>query len=74
MTERHYDDGTEPDILPHYMTCHGPCDQGRKPCPCPVACEMETPERFDALEILGKLVVLALAALGFVVLLAWGLR
>jgi hypothetical protein len=21
--------------------CYGPCQQGRKPCPCPQACEIE---------------------------------
>ena len=30
-----FDDGTEPTV----MRCTGPCDQGDKPCPCPVACE-----------------------------------
>lgn len=40
--ERHYDNGTEPDILPHY--CCGPCNQGRKPCPTPWACQQPEPE------------------------------
>lgn len=25
--------------------CTGPCDQGRRECPCPNACETEEPER-----------------------------
>lgn len=37
--ERHYTNGTEPDILPHYSRCAGPCDQGRKVCPCPSRCQ-----------------------------------
>lgn len=61
---REYHDGTEPDTLPHYSVCHGPCDQGRKACPCPVACEREAPENFNGLEILGKLVVWFLALVG----------
>jgi hypothetical protein len=36
--ERHYTNGTEPDVLPHYSRCTGPCDQGRKLCPTPEAC------------------------------------
>jgi hypothetical protein len=28
--------------------CAGPCDQGRKPCPVPEACEAPTREPFDA--------------------------
>ena len=68
MTERYYNDGTEPDVLPHYSRCSGPCDQGRKKCPCPVACEMEAPEDFNALEILGKFVVGVLALIGLGVL------
>ena len=38
--ERHHTNGTEPDVLfPHYPRCTGPCDQGRKLCPCPTACQ-----------------------------------
>ena len=42
--ERHYDDGTEPTILPHMRCCNGPCQQGRKPCPAPDACELQEVE------------------------------
>lgn len=42
--ERHYDDGTEPTILPHMRCCGGPCNQGRKPCPAPDACELQEPQ------------------------------
>lgn len=66
MTERYYQDGTEPTVLPHYMTCHGPCDQGRNPCPCPVACEMEAPnsDELGVFEFLGKAVIIVLALIG----------
>ena len=37
--ERHYQDGTEPTILPHQARCAGPCQQGRALCPCPELCE-----------------------------------
>lgn len=68
MTERYYSDGTEPDVLPHYAHCGGPCDQGRKPCPCPIACEREAHE-FDGLELLGRLVLYFLALVGAGVLI-----
>lgn len=68
MTERYYNDGTEPDVLPHYARCHGPCDQGRKPCPCPVACEMEAPDELSILGIFVKFIVGVLAMIGFGVL------
>lgn len=38
-------------MKPH---CTGPCEQGRRPCPCPLACEAEdTVGQKDALELLG---------------------
>ena len=37
--EHHFQDGTEPTILPHYARCTGPCQQGRVACPCPQSCE-----------------------------------
>ena len=65
---KEYHDGTEPDTLPHYTFCGGPCDQGRKPCPCPIACEREA-DNFDGLELLGKAVVWVLALIGLGVLI-----
>jgi hypothetical protein len=61
--DREYNDGTEPTSLPHYTFCNGPCDQGRKACPCPVACEREDPS-MSGFEILGKLVIVVLALVG----------
>lgn len=60
---KEYHDGTEPDTLPHYAHCSGPCQQGRAPCPCPMACEREAND-FDGLEFLGKIVVWILALIG----------
>lgn len=50
--------------------CHGPCEQGRKPCPTPDACELQEPVCTDGLELLGiASIAVALLAL-MVVLLA----
>ena len=36
--EHHFNDGTEPTILPHQARCAGPCQQGRVARPCPPQC------------------------------------
>ena len=49
MVERHYTNGTEPDVLPHFSDtypapmecCSGNCDQGRR-CPARQAAEAAT--------------------------------
>ena len=46
----------------NYPHCTGPCHQGDKECPCPMACE--SPEDFNALETLGKLIIWFLALVG----------
>ena len=61
--EKHYTDGTEPTILPHVRCCTGPCDQGRKPCPAPDACELRND---DDLEMLGRIVLAIICALATV--------
>lgn len=65
--ERHYSNGTEPDVLPHWE-CHGPCRQGRAECPTPEACE-RPPGDPDGLELLGGLavVLLVIVVLGLLV-------
>lgn len=68
MTERYYTDGTEPDVLPHYSRCTGPCDQGRKKCPCPAACEAQDD---DGVEAIGLLACLGIAVIGIVGLVAF---
>ena len=41
--------------------CNGPCDQGRKPCPCPSACGLEEPPQHSIMRvILGDLVIAVL--------------
>ncbi len=48
-------EGAEPDVLPCW-SCHGPCEQGRLPCPTPEACEL--PPKHDIVRVvLGDLVV-----------------
>jgi hypothetical protein len=65
--ERHYTNGTEPDVLPHWE-CHGPCHQGRAPCPTPDACERPGDDQ-DGVDVLGLATVLvALALVAAVVL------
>jgi hypothetical protein len=54
--EKHYTDGTEPTILPHVRCCSGPCEQGRKPCPAPDACEIRNDDGRE-IEFLGGVVV-----------------
>jgi len=45
--------------------CNGPCDQGRKNCPTPEACELaaDTAAESDGLEAAGMLVVAIVVAL-----------
>lgn len=50
--------------------CTGPCQQGDKPCPCPMACEMEDSE-MSGFEILGKLIIIFLALVGAGVLVGY---
>lgn len=58
--EKHYDDGTEPTILPHYARCAGPCQQGRALCPCPESCEAALDE--SILSLTGKAFVAVVLA------------
>jgi hypothetical protein len=66
--EKHYTDGTEPTILPH-IHCSGPCEQGRKPCPAPDACERVDTSGGE-LEFLGAIVIAVLACAFAVLLVA----
>lgn len=67
---REYHDGTEPDTLPHYTFCSGPCNQGRLPCPCPVACEKEDNE-VGLVDVLVKFIVGVLAFIGLGAIVGW---
>jgi len=70
---REYHDGTEPTSLPHFVHCSGPCDQGRSPCPCPMACEREVPnaDELGVFEMIGKFIVVVLAFVGLGALVGW---
>lgn len=48
----------------NYPHCTGPCQQGDKPCPCPLACERE--DSVTDISILGLLVRLVIITLAFV--------
>lgn len=55
--------------------CNGPCDQGRKSCPCPAACGLDEPPPPDMLKVvLGDLIIAValVAVVAVVVLLAVG--
>jgi hypothetical protein len=47
--------------------CTGPCEQGKKDCPCPYACEQED----DGVEAVGAMVCLAVGVIGIVGLVAF---
>lgn len=65
-------DETEPWVLPHFKACHGPCEQGRLPCPCPMACEEAEESISPAWSIVvGIVVVFAVIGFGAVVGLYW---
>lgn len=53
-----------------HIECKGPCDQGRKPCPTPWACEVEEPDTDPTKVVIGDTLIAAVL-LGVVVLLAW---
>lgn len=48
-----------------YSTCHGPCEQGRKPCPTAEACECseDEPKRSGDLVRIWALILAAWAAI-----------
>ena len=55
----------------NYPHCTGPCHQGDKPCPCPMACEQPSTDELGVFEILGKFVVGVLAMIGLGALVGW---
>lgn len=66
--QREYTDGTEPDVLPHWKECHGPCQQGRDPCPTPQACERPH-ESEGSFRLLGQAFIAVMLLLAVVLLL-----
>jgi hypothetical protein len=62
-----------PSILPeHSVSCHGPCQQGRLPCPTPAACEQPEPDLVRVVLNDAVIAVLVLALIGALVLAALG--
>lgn len=55
----------------NYPHCTGPCHQGDKPCPCPMACEQPSTDELGVFEILGKFIVGVLALIGLGALVGW---
>lgn len=51
--------------------CSGPCDQGRKPCPTPEACEMNDADIVGMAKGLVIAVALVAAAIGCASLIVW---
>lgn len=52
--------------------CTGPCEQGRKPCPCPLSCEVEQALDESTWRLLGKAFLAVVLAAVVVVCLAVG--
>ena len=52
--------------------CNGPCDQGRKPCPCPSACGLEEPPEHDMLRVVLGDLMIAVMILACVAMIVWG--
>ena len=53
--------------------CNGPCDQGRKPCPCPAACGFDSePPEHDPVRVVLFDVVVAVMILACVAMIVWG--
>lgn len=80
--EKHYADGTEPTVLPHFhdtypaeeikpvRACRGSgCQQGRKLCPHPEECLADVDRRMGCRMV----VALAAAFWGLIILVVWGL-
>ena len=63
-----FSDGTEPTVL----RCHGPCDQGRKPCPCPAACEAREDEEQVDLVFLWAVVAILTVTIIAIGVAIWG--
>lgn len=49
--------------------CSGPCEQGRKPCPCPMSCNVSELTAYDRVWVWG---VLTIAIVALSSLVAWG--
>ena len=63
-----FSDGTEPTVL----RCHGPCQQGRLPCPCPDACEAREGEEQVDLVFLWAVVAILTVTIIAIGVAIWG--
>ena len=56
------------------MNCHGPCYQGRKPCPCPHACfvEAEEPPEPNTLRVVLIDALIACVIVGMIAVIVLG--
>lgn len=56
------------------MNCHGPCYQGRKPCPCPHSCfvEAEEPPEPNTLRVVLIDVLIAVMIVGVIAAIVLG--
>ena len=54
------------------MNCTGPCDQGRKLCPCPAACGLDEPPEHNPLRVVLFDVVIAVMILACVAMIVVG--
>lgn len=49
------------------MNCHGPCEQGRRACPCPQACyQPEEDDRMDVVVLAVLLTWVLIVILGLI--------
>ena len=55
-----------------HLECNGPCDQGRKACPTPWACEVEDPPEHNMFMVVLKDVITAVLLVGVIVTVLWG--
>ena len=52
--------------------CTGPCDQGRKPCPCPSACGLDDPPEPNYFSVVLIDVLIACAIVGVIAAIVLG--
>lgn len=64
--ERHFEDGTEPTILPHLRGCTGPCQQGRVACQRPECAEQALDE--SVFRLVGKAFLAVVLAVAIIVI------
>lgn len=55
--------------------CHGPCDQGRRPCPTPEACVMpdEDAPKHEVFKVVMKDIAISVALITVIFFIVWSL-